>query len=128
MKRRPKLESISEEMKAWSGSLAQELSSWRGVTSRPMFSMMAFYRKGKIFALLPRTKAFETSNSIAFKLYRQTPKTSKLLLSDPRIRVHRDKHASWIGFELGNTNDLRDALKWFDLAYQDCGSGAKSRR
>lgn len=104
-------------MKQWSALLGQELRSWPGVTSRPMFSMMAFYRKKIIFALLPRTRALETANSIAFKLYGESPKTSKLLRADSRVRVAADKD-TWIGFEVTAAGDLQDALKWLDLAYR----------
>ncbi|HKE32379.1 MAG TPA: hypothetical protein VKD65_11690, partial [Candidatus Angelobacter sp.] len=63
MKDRPKFATVSEEMKQWSTMLGKELSSWPAVRSRRMFGMLAFYRSNKIFAVLPRTKAFETPNS-----------------------------------------------------------------
>lgn len=107
-------------MKQWSALLAQELNSWSGVTSRPLFSMTAFYRAGRIFAVVPRTKAFETPNSVGFKLYRESRKTSKLVRADARIRLSTGKKMGWNGFELDDASDLRDALKWFDLAYRSC--------
>jgi hypothetical protein len=125
MKSRPKLEPVSEEMKQWSGLLAEELSSWPSVTSRPFFSMTAFYRKGKIFALLPRTRSFEIANSVAFKVDRGSAKVSKLLHSDPRITVPDNKDKGWIAFELRDVGDLRDAVTWLDMAYQNCGKRRK---
>lgn len=127
MKARPKFRAISEEMKQWSALLAEELSSWPQVTLRSMFGMTGVYRKEKIFALLPRTKAFETPNSIAFKIHRLTPRSAKLLQEDERVRISIGKKAGWIAFEVGSTAELRDALKWFDLAYRNCLSGNNSK-
>lgn len=120
MKDRPKFAPISEEMKQWSVLLGAELSAWQGVSSRRMFGMTAFYRSGRIFAVLPRTKAFETPNSVAFKLYQRTPRAVKLQRDDPRIVGNKGKAAGWIAFEVNGPSDLNDALKWFDLAYRTC--------
>ena len=120
MKGRPTFATVSEEMKQWSALLGKELSSWAEVSSRRMFGMMAFYRNKRIFAVLPRTKAFETPNSVAFKLYKPNPRASKLLRADPRIISSKGKAAGWITFEVNAPGDLKDALKWFDLAYRHC--------
>jgi hypothetical protein len=103
-------------MKEWSGLLAGELSSWPSVTSRPMFGMTVFYRKGVIFAALPVTRAFATPCSIGFKLYRKTQQTLKRLVADPHISYRED--AEWISREIENENDLKNALNWLELAYQ----------
>jgi hypothetical protein len=124
----PRLARISEEMKQWSSLLEAELSTWPGVTSRPMFGMMALYRKGTIFAALPRTRCFNTPRSVAFKLHRKSPQTLKLLNSDSRIARPFREDGHWITLELQDEKDLADALKWFDRAYQGAGlSGSGSR-
>lgn len=120
MKDRPKFATVSEEMKQWSALLGKELSSWSAVSSRRMFGMMAYYCNNKIFAVLPRTKAFETPNSVAFKLYKLTARASKLLNTDSRVVHSKGKAAGWIAFEVNAPGDLKDALKWFDLAYRHC--------
>lgn len=120
MKDRPKFATVSEEMKQWSALLGKELSSWSAVSARRMFGMMAYYCNDKIFAALPRTKAFETPNSVAFKLYKPTARAAKLLSSDSRITRSKGKAAGWIAFEVNAPDDLKDALKWFDLAYRNC--------
>jgi len=127
MKDRPRFATISEEMKQWSELLGKELSSWAAVRSRRMFGMMAFYRNNKIFAVLPRTKAFETPNSVAFKLYKQTPREEKLLRGDARVVRSKGKAAGWIAFEVNAPGDLKDALKWFELAYRNCLSKNNSK-
>jgi hypothetical protein len=42
------------------------------VSTRAFFGFTALYRKERIFALLPRTRAMETANSLAFKLETKT--------------------------------------------------------
>src|SRR5215467_5135178 len=118
MTTRPKFARISEEMKHWSALMEAELSAWPAVTTRRMFGMLAFYRKGRIFAALPRTRCFETPRSVAFKLDPKTPQTMKLLRADSRIPKMRAEERRWISFELSSAADLKDALKWFDLAYR----------
>jgi hypothetical protein len=89
-----------------------------------MFGMTLAYREGAVFAALPRTRAFATPRSVAFKLYRETPKIRKMLKSDSRISSKTVKaDGSWIPLELTGDRDLADALKWFDLAYRSCLSG-----
>src|SRR5437868_3513685 len=41
---RPRLPKITEEMKAWSAALGAEVTTWPGVTTRPMFGLTAVYR------------------------------------------------------------------------------------
>lgn len=127
MKTRPKFARISEEMKQWSALLEAELSGWPAVTTRHMFGMLAFYRKGRIFAALPRTRCFETPRSVAFKLDPKTPRTVKMLQADARIPRTRADESRWISFELSSNADLKDALKWFDLAYRTCLSKNNSK-
>jgi hypothetical protein len=118
MQPRPKLAPVSEEMKEWTVLLGSELASWPAVTSRRMFGMTAFYRKKRIFAVLPRTRAFGASQSIGFKMERKSPQNRKRLASDPRIDLRED--AKWISLEIRDGNDLRNALKWLGLAYRSC--------
>jgi hypothetical protein len=120
-KSRRQLVRISEQMKRWSALLEAEIATWPAVTWRPMFGMTVAYRKGAVFAALPRTRAFETSRSVAFKLYKETSKVRTMLESDSRITTKTVKpHGSWIPLELSGDNDLAGALKWFELAYRTC--------
>jgi hypothetical protein len=117
MKSRPKLVPVSEEMKEWSALLDAEISSWPTVTSRRMFGMTAFYRKKKIFAVLPRTRSFGALQSIGFKMERN-PQNRKRLTADPRVILRED--AKWISLEIRDGSDVKNALKWLDLAYRAC--------
>ena len=118
---RPKLARISEAMQEWSALLGAELASWPSVKARRMFGMTAFYRGQAIFAALPRTRAMGSSHSVAFKLCRQNPRIQRMLRADPRIYDPGRPDAKWITLELESESDLARALKWFDLAYRNCG-------
>jgi hypothetical protein len=115
----PKLLRISEEMRHWSAMLEQELRAWPRVTSRPMFGLVGFYRKGMIFAALPRTRALSTPNSLIFKFDPMAPALLRRARKDPRIDSERESpDATWYSFELNSADDLRDALWWLNRAYE----------
>jgi hypothetical protein len=107
MASRPRLPKTNVEMQRWSASLEEEVIAWPGVTTRPMFGMMAFYRDKTIFAALPRTRAPETPFSLLLKL--------------PKGR-HARLHAGgpgqkWVTFALESEADLSEALVWLAQAY-----------
>lgn len=117
--KRPKLLRVSEEMKQWSTLLEQELGGWPGVTSRPMFGLVGFYRRGVIFAALPRTRALSTSNSIIFRFDPMPPQLLRRAKKDPRIAWERKAPgARWYSFELNSADELSDVLWWLNQAYE----------
>ena len=110
---------IAEEMKQWSAMLGEELHRWPHVTSRPMFGLLGFYRKGRIFAGLPVTRAIGTSRSIIFKIQPMPPYLVKRAAADPRVNSETERPgAKWTIFELRSEEDIRDALWWLSQAYQ----------
>lgn len=127
MKNRPKMGKSSEQMKEWASVLGEELKKWPGVTSRNMFGMTVFYRKEVIFAALPRTRSFETPNSVAFKLHRASAKTIQRLRQDPLIGLHSKGERGWITFEMRNSGDLATALEWFLRAHESCRGASKRK-
>jgi hypothetical protein len=118
---RPKLPKASEEMKAWSAALASEAESWPQVTVRAFFGLTALYRRARIFALLPRTRAMETPNSLVFKLESPPARIRTRLQRDPRVGSTEMQKARWFTFELITATDLRDALDWLGQAYEAAG-------
>ena len=117
----PKLVRISEEMRQWCALLESELLGWPQVEARPMFGMLAFYRKGKIFAAVPRTRSPERSNSVIFKLQGASPKLVEAVLDHPQVTTKVMPKAGWIAFELDSLEDVREALRWFSQAYEYAG-------
>jgi hypothetical protein len=104
-------------MKAWSAALGSEVREWPEVATRSFFGLTALYRKDRIFALLPRTRGMETSNSLAFKFDGPAPSVRRRLDQDSRISSTQMQKARWFTFELASDADLRDALDWLGLAH-----------
>jgi len=108
-------------MKAWSAALAAEVADWPQVTTRAFFGLTALYRRDRIFALLPRTRAMETPNSLAFKLDPAGSRILTRLQRDSRVGATEMQKARWFTFALITAADLRDALEWISRAYQAAG-------
>ena len=93
--------------------------TWPGVSTKSMFGFLSFYRAGKIFAALPRTRGFHSSSSLILKF---NPMPAALLAkacADARMDTNtRVPGKGWFSFELASECDLRDALGWLDHAYQ----------
>jgi hypothetical protein len=124
---RPKLPKVSEEMKAWSAALAAEITTWPKVSTRVFFGFTALYRGHKIFAILPRTRAMGTPNSLAFKLGSVTPRLRTRLEQDVRIGSTQMRAARWLTFEFSSDADLRGALDWLTQAYEAARNTKKTR-
>jgi len=123
---RPKLPKVSEEMKAWSAALSAEVAGWPEIRTRTFFGFNALYRGEQIFAVLPRTRAMGTPDSIAFKFESPRARVRKLLETDPRIGSTEMQAARWYTFELSEDAHLRDALEWLGRAHEAAGK-RKSR-
>ena len=115
---RPKLPRVSEETKRIAALLETEVLTWPGVTSRPMFGLAGLYRTRKIFAVLPRTRAMDARDSIAFRLPRHSNQITAELHRDKRI-VTPTPDAKWISFVINSDRDIHDALNWLALAYRE---------
>ena len=108
----------SEEMKAWAAALAGELLTWPQVRSRVFFGFTAFYRNDRIFALAPRTRTLEPSNSVAFKLASAGPRIVSRVRRDSRISYTEMHTSAWFTFALNAEADLRDVLEWLLRSYE----------
>jgi hypothetical protein len=107
-------------MQHWSAIIETEIRSWPEVTTKPMFGFESYYRVGRIFAAIPRTRGFGTPSSFMLKfdpmpaaLFLRAQKESRLNLST------RVSGKGWFGFELTSGDDIRDALWWLAQAH-DC--------
>jgi hypothetical protein len=123
---RPRLPVVSEQMKAWSAALASEVSEWPEGATRSFFGFTAFYRKDRIFALLPRTRGIQTSNSLAFKFDGPPPRILERLDQDSRVGSTQMQKTRWFTFDLSSDADLREALEWLGLAYE-AAAGKKKK-
>jgi hypothetical protein len=125
-KKRVKLPPVSEQMKAWSAALADEVTAWPHVAPRSFFGFTALYRNDRMFGALPRTRAMETANSLVFKIENPTSRLRARLESDPRIGLMNMQKARWFTFELSSDTDLHDALDWLGRAYAAAGKSKQS--
>jgi hypothetical protein len=110
---RPKLLKTDGEMQRWCTRLIEEVSSWPEVTSRPMFGMLALYRRKSIFAAVPRTRAAETPFSLLVKLPG---------VHHDRLQGASGPGAGWVTFEMESATDTNEALRWLEHAYRKAGS------
>lgn len=115
---RPPLVKASEQMKAWAAALAAEMEAWPHVTTKAMFGMTGIYRKNKIFAALPRTRAFGSTTSVAFKVEGSGEKLLTKLKKDPHVTDTIMRTTRWLTYELESDEDLRSALNWLNKAYE----------
>jgi len=99
--------------------LQGELHSWPTVATKSMFGLVFFYRRGVVFAALPRTRGFHSPSSLIFKLPPLAPNLRKHAETDSRMTVsHKTSSKGWFTFELHSESDLRDALFWLHHAYE----------
>jgi hypothetical protein len=122
----PRLVKVSEQMKAWSAALADEIGSWPQVVCRSFFGFIGLYRGRVMFAVLPRTRGLEAPNALAFRFDAPSPRLQARLKADRRISVAEIKKARWFSFELSSSSDLHDALGWLSRAY-GAATGKKPR-
>lgn len=106
-------------MRRWCGVLEAEVATWPGVTSRPMFGLSGYYRQGRIFAAIPRTRAVETPFSLLVKL----PD-----VRDDRLNPGRGPGVGWRTFTLESEADIAAALRYLGRAYDKTATPAKRSR
>ena len=111
----------SDEVKAWCAALADEIGSWPHVACRSFFGLTGVYRGKVMFAVLPRTRALEVPNAVAFRFDAPSPRMLARLAADSRIRSAEIKKTRWFSFELTSAADLHDALDLLGMAYDEAG-------
>ena len=85
-----------------------------------MFGLNGLYRDRKIFAVLPRTRAMDVADSIAFRFSARSQRIATRLRNDKRI-VAPTADAKWISFMIESDSDIHDALNWLETAYCEAG-------
>jgi hypothetical protein len=120
----PRFHKLSPGMQRWAAMLVDELLQWPGVTTKPMFGLTGFYRSKTIFAAVPKTRCLGGPNSVIFKLP-QDSKWREEVAKDSRIQQESMDTHKWCPFEIGSEADLRDALLWFERAFQSAKSPRK---
>ena len=115
----PKFFAVDEEMKHRAALLEGELASWPGVKTKPMFGMISFFRKGAIFAAVPRTRTLRSETSIIMKFDAVPDSLIEKIKAEPRIADHAPgPGAGWHAFDVASHDDIKDALWWLNQAYE----------
>jgi hypothetical protein len=118
----PKFFAVDEEMKHRASLLEGELRGWPGVTTKPMFGMVSFFRRSAIFAAVPRTRTLRSPQSIILKFDPMPPSLAGKMAAEARLtRDAPGPGAGWHAFELSSENDIKDALWWLNQAYELAG-------
>jgi len=106
-------------MKQWAAMLQSELNSWPGITTRSMFGFLFFYRRGTVFAALPKTRGFDSPSSLLFKFDPLPLSLQGRANTDMRMDVSmKASSKGWFAFRLDSEGDLTDALFWLNQAYE----------
>jgi len=110
---RAKFIPVSEEMKEWSALLQSELNSRPAITTESMFGFLLFYRRGLVFAVLPRTRGFDPPSSLVFNFDPLPAALQKRAQADSRMNANtKASGRGWFSFELSSQPDTREALFW----------------
>lgn len=107
-------------MKRIAALLETEVLAWPGVSARPMFGMTGLYRDRSIFAALPRTRALDAPDSVAFRVPRRSQRMNSQLSGDKRI-VAPAPDDKWISFLIHSEEDIHGVLNWLSVAYREAG-------
>jgi hypothetical protein len=123
-------------MQRWSAVLEEEMSAWPGVTHRPMFGLIGYYRDQRIFAAIPRTRAADTPFSLLIKLHptaQRHPSTQNPPAGDPasprsgdpelhptaqRVAKGAGPGSGWMTLAMESEADLAHALQLLGRAYE----------
>lgn len=115
---------ISEAAQGWALELSREVEQWPGVTLKSAFGMTLVYRKGVVFAALPRTRALYEEDAILLKFVHETPSLAKRILNEKRFapgtmeqrptatRKPAGEGRRWRIFRVRDQADLHVALEW----------------
>jgi TfoX/Sxy family transcriptional regulator of competence genes len=105
-------------MKQWCAMMEAELLTWPDVEARPMFGMLGFYRKGKIFAAIPRNRTVGNTDAVLVKLQGASEKLANEALHHPKAITSAMPKAGWISMAMDSIDDGREMLGWFSQAYE----------
>ncbi len=130
--RRIRMKSVSEAAQSWAQALARELEAWPGVTLKNAFGMTMVYRKGVVFAALPRTRALFEDDAIMLKFNREPRFLAARIAAEPRFapgtmeQHHANKSKGgesrrWRIFRLRDSSDLHAAIEWLAEAHRLAG-------
>jgi hypothetical protein len=115
----PKWFPVDDEMRELSAMLEREVSTWPGISKRPMFGYQGLYRDSVIFAALPRSRAMNSPRSIMFKLTAMSQALLNSVNKNSRVNaLSRVPGPGWFLFEMDEATATQSALGWLGHAYE----------
>lgn len=117
-RQRPPLVRLPDEMRRIFAMLADELATFPEITTRPMFGFTGFYRRGTIFAAIPRSRAIGSPSSLIFKLNAAPERVFARLKRDQRITPSEKGMTGWHSFEISAEQDIAAAQQWLAEAWR----------
>lgn len=121
---RPVFQPASEELRAISAALVDEVRGWPGVTTRAMFGGTMLYRARLPFALLPQTKKMMEPDGLWLKFHTVSASLGRKLAAESRIveSAHQttkdNKEPKWVGLVVSGPSDVHHALRWLGEAHE----------
>jgi TfoX/Sxy family transcriptional regulator of competence genes len=125
--KRPRMVPIDDEMQRWCETLIDEVSAWPRVTRRPMFGLVGLYRGSRIFAAVPRTRAVRTATSLLLKLP-GSPQARQRAKERQALKAGAGPGAGWVTFEMQSQDDIPEALRWLERAYDKASSRSPQKK
>ena len=81
--------------------------------------MIAVYRRGTIFGLLPKTRSLHSGDQIWLKFARLSPAIKKKLATEPRILPpSKPTGAQWYTVSEVKPEDFSFAIEWLASAHE----------
>ncbi len=135
--KRIRMKAVSEAARGWAEALKRELETWPGVALKSAFGMTMAYRKGVVFAALPRTRTLFEEDAILLKFNRESPGLAARISAEPRFapgsmeRRHANRKKGgegrlWRIFLMRADADVHAAIEWLAEAYRVAAASPRS--
>lgn len=127
---------VSEAIRNWAQALSREVETWHGTTLKSTFGMTLVYRKGVVFAALPKTRALYEEDAILVKFMAEPADLRARIEAEKRFaagtmeqrRVKKGKPGGegrrWRIFLMREDADVHAAIEWLAEAYCVAGKAA----
>jgi hypothetical protein len=121
---------VSEAIRNWAQVLSREVETWPGTALKSAFGMTLVYRKGVVFAALPKTRALHEEDAILLKFMRESAHLAARIEAEKRFaagtmkqkRTQKGKRGGegrrWRIFLMRENADVHAAIEWLAEAYR----------
>jgi hypothetical protein len=133
--KRREMKPVSEAMRNWAQALSLEVETWPGASLKSAFGMTLVYRKGVVFAALPKTRALYEEDAILLKFMSEAAGLGARIEAEKRFaagtmeqrRTGKGKRGGegrrWRIFLFRKDADVHAAIEWLAEAYRVAGKG-----